>query len=49
MSKDITLNSRVSLGYGKTNVSFDVKSIDQRLLMAVVAFVILAFIVKVVN
>jgi hypothetical protein len=35
--KKVNVNSQVTLGYGKSNVSFDVKSIDVRVLIVCAA------------
>lgn len=44
--KKLNVNSQVTLGYGKANVSFQVKSIDQRLLLLLLAVVGLALLAK---
>lgn len=46
MNKKINVNSQVTLGYGKANVSFAVKSIDQRLLLLLLAIVGLGLLAK---
>lgn len=46
MKKQISVNSQVSLGYGKANVSFDVKSIDQRLIILLLVILGLGLLAK---
>jgi|GEM_PF-5695305 len=46
MKKQVSVNSQVTLGYGKSNVSFHVKSIDQRVLLLLLAIVGLGLLAK---
>jgi hypothetical protein len=46
MKNQVTVNSQVTLGYGKANVSFNVKSIDQRLILLLLAILGLGMLAK---
>lgn len=46
MKNQVSVDSQVTLGYGKANVSFDVKNIDQRLLLLLLAIVGLGMLTK---